>query len=420
MVDNGDGTYTYSFTSTKSGKITVLVYLENNTTPVYALLWNNINLFGDVDKTWMYSNFNLVWASGFLTTSQLANTSGRFTTYITVPKDDTYTIYLFHDNGGKVYVDGILKLSNWANSISEDNFSITMNKNNKYKFVIEFYNSGGPAQLILSWSYPSQSKITIPDSAFSFTSYISSTPLTIFVSPSWGNGIRNSNEECDDGNTVSGDGWSNTWIIENNWTCTYGGLTSKDIWKWSNTTQPTKTNTTQPTNTNTNNNSNNTNSNNETVKSTESTHYALTYTILILILLSSFANLVGWILSSGSIQSIFSLINKVQLILLLPMIPQSMSNSVVNFIASLNFSLLNFGFLLNSNSSGVGSISNGSYSQSNSYLAKINLVSGSGLININGTILIFIILVLSNILILVTFLALKRRFSNKWYVKALK
>ena len=29
MTDNGDGTYSYSFTSTNSGKLTIFAYLEN-------------------------------------------------------------------------------------------------------------------------------------------------------------------------------------------------------------------------------------------------------------------------------------------------------------------------------------------------------------------------------------------------------
>ena len=51
MTDNGDGTYSYSFTSTSNGKLTVFAYLENNTNGVYAMFWNDLNLSGNPDKT---------------------------------------------------------------------------------------------------------------------------------------------------------------------------------------------------------------------------------------------------------------------------------------------------------------------------------------------------------------------------------
>ena len=91
MLDNADGTFTYSFTPTKIGKITVLVYLENTSNGVYAQFWNTIDLTGDIDLSWMYPNINKTWTS-LVTTNQLSNTSGRMTTYISPPVNGTYTI----------------------------------------------------------------------------------------------------------------------------------------------------------------------------------------------------------------------------------------------------------------------------------------------------------------------------------------
>ena len=52
----------------------------------------------------------------------------------------------------------------------------------------------------------------------------------------WGDSLRAGSEVWDDGNTISGDGWSNTWTsIEDDFAWSGGSLTSKDIWtKWSN------------------------------------------------------------------------------------------------------------------------------------------------------------------------------------------
>ena len=198
MTDNLDGTYSYTFTPTSTGKLTVLVFLESNTAGVYGEFWNNINLAGNVDKTWYYTSLNLAWNS-LVTTTSIAPTSGRLTTYLTVPQDGTYTIYYFHDNGGRLYFSGSPTLSNWANLVSEESFTITLNTATKYSIVAEFFNTGGPAQAILSWSYTGQTKTTIPPSAFTYKAFTNSSPLSVSVTPQWGNGFRVSGESCDDG-----------------------------------------------------------------------------------------------------------------------------------------------------------------------------------------------------------------------------
>ena len=43
-----------------------------------------------------------------------------------------------------------------------------------------------------------------------------------------GNSLRETGEECDDGNTISGDGCSASCYIEYGWTCVGGSTTSKD------------------------------------------------------------------------------------------------------------------------------------------------------------------------------------------------
>ena len=116
MTDNGDGTYSYSFTSTSNGKLTVFAYFESNTGGIYAVFWNNLNLSGNPDKTWMYSSIVQRWST-LVTTNKLAPTSGRLTAYLTVPQNDTYTIYYNHDNGGRLYFSGSMVIDNWANVV---------------------------------------------------------------------------------------------------------------------------------------------------------------------------------------------------------------------------------------------------------------------------------------------------------------
>ena len=46
----------------------------------------------------------------------------------------------------------------------------------------------------------------------------------------WGDGIivRKTGTNCDDGNTIGGDGWSSTWTIERGWDWTGGSISSPD------------------------------------------------------------------------------------------------------------------------------------------------------------------------------------------------
>ena len=46
----------------------------------------------------------------------------------------------------------------------------------------------------------------------------------------WGNSLLNTGEECDDGNMVSGDGWSKLWAKETGFTCTAPDTSNPSIW----------------------------------------------------------------------------------------------------------------------------------------------------------------------------------------------
>ena len=48
-----------------------------------------------------------------------------------------------------------------------------------------------------------------------------------------GNMVRDAGEGCDDANVISGDGWSELWVVESGWSWTGGSTTTKDtcdIW----------------------------------------------------------------------------------------------------------------------------------------------------------------------------------------------
>ena len=145
MTDNGNGTYSYSFMLTQSGKFTILVYLEPPN-PVLFELWPNLIFFSGTkwDSYW-YPNINNSWTSGYITSTYIVQITGRFTTYLIPPKDDTYTIYFSHDDGGRVYFEDIMKTNNWGILVSSESFTVSMKAGQLYKIVPEFVDYGGYA-----------------------------------------------------------------------------------------------------------------------------------------------------------------------------------------------------------------------------------------------------------------------------------
>ena len=106
---------------------------------------------------------------------------------------------------------------------------------------------------------------------------------------------------------------------------------------------------------------------------------------------SAALNIINNMLNSFSSQNIFSLINQIQLIVLIPMLGTYLSLDVIQYITGINFVLWSFSFQSSNdiiNSNWLSHIF--SYSQRDSYLSSIKLSNGSTLINFVPTIIIFV------------------------------
>ena len=167
---------------TQSGNITILVYLEPPN-PVLFELWPNLNLGGTTWDSYWYPNISNTWTSGYITSTYIVNISGRFTTYLIPPVDDTYTIYFYHDNGGRTYFEGTKKTENWQEVVETESFTATMKAGQLYQMIAELNDSGGAAEAYLYWSYTSQSKTVIPRSNFKYLQYVKNVPMTLQVYP---------------------------------------------------------------------------------------------------------------------------------------------------------------------------------------------------------------------------------------------
>ena len=264
-----------------------------------------------------------------------------------------------------------------------------------YKTAVEFTDQGTIGATKLSWSYTGQSKTVIPASAYSYIGYTSSSPITVQVNPLCGNSKRTSGEEWDDGNIVDGDGWNSSCLIESNYTWTGGSENSKDI-----CTKILK-------------------QNNESISEFAS---ASSWTMIGFLIIGSILNTIQCFSSGYSSGSIFTIMNQIQLIMLLPMLPNFMNKDVELFIISFNFCLFNFNFIQFPPESLKIDISL-DYDQPNSYLSMLKIDSGSGIVNLMSNISGVGFMIMFHGLLYMTIILLNKckidnRFStfiNKWF-----
>ena len=97
-------------------------------------------------------------------------------------------------------------------------------------------------------------------------------------------------------------------------------------------------------------------------------------------------------LNASSTQSIFSLLNAIQLFLLLPCIGTHIPFEVISYMISLNFSLISMDFMPKIDFSFIVQMID--YEQNDPYLALIDFGSSSAIMNLADTILFVMALAL--------------------------
>lgn len=119
---------------------------------------------------------------------------------------------------GYMYVNNVLQ-----SGICNDQFSVSLNSNTYYDFMVSYFDGIFGGGIIVWWSTPTISKQVIPSTYFVQPGLVGSSPYQITSScPTGfygnlassltqcatvcGDGIKAGSEACDDGNTISGDG----------------------------------------------------------------------------------------------------------------------------------------------------------------------------------------------------------------------
>ena len=87
--------------------------------------------------------------------------SARFEGKILAKYSETYTFSLYHDDGGKLWVNGSLIIDQWG-SAGTHTGTIALTAGQLYDIKIEYFDNTGHAGVTLKWSSSSQSEEVVP------------------------------------------------------------------------------------------------------------------------------------------------------------------------------------------------------------------------------------------------------------------
>ena len=91
MVDNGNGSYSYTYSVQLDGAVTVLIQLKT-TGNVFAEYYPNSSWSGSVSKANYTSTLDMDWGGGDIISGFSDNVSAYFVTWLKPQTTETYTI----------------------------------------------------------------------------------------------------------------------------------------------------------------------------------------------------------------------------------------------------------------------------------------------------------------------------------------
>ena len=249
MTDNGDGTYSYSYSVKINGAITILIKMATSN-GLKSIFYSTTNWSGSPQLTTVLPNLNFIGPSyNYPSLSTIEYFTASFYSTIYSPTKETYTFYANIDDSGQVIIDGVSKSNTLGTPVNPSVvFTADMSTQNYHNFYYKYEQSCCGTWSVFEWSSPSTSRQVIPTTYFYVTTLVGSSPYQITVnwptgytgsdptSPTvwkevWGDGIKVGTETCDDGNTVDGDGWQANWgLVTTGFVCAGGTITVKDTW----------------------------------------------------------------------------------------------------------------------------------------------------------------------------------------------
>ena len=156
-------------------------YPAGNGTGLLGQYYDNMD-FTNLLVTRVDPTVNFNWTGGSPDPSIGADTfSARWTGQVQPRYTGAVTFYAASDDGSRLWVNNTLVVDNWVDhETTEKSGSITLVAGQKYDLRLEYYENGGDADVVLSWSNPAQAKQVIPQTQL----YPAASNITPTVGPS--------------------------------------------------------------------------------------------------------------------------------------------------------------------------------------------------------------------------------------------
>lgn len=88
--------------------------------------------------------------------------SARLEGFIKPKYSQTYTFYSAHNDGLKLWIDGVLKIDNWNDGTFNDSCTVALTAGQFHAIKIEYYENTGSANVNLEWESSSQVRQIVP------------------------------------------------------------------------------------------------------------------------------------------------------------------------------------------------------------------------------------------------------------------
>ncbi len=163
FLDNSDNKYNLTLSGTPSGPRMV----SNTTgTGLFAAYWDNKELTGAPSSTVIENiNSDSNWGTGTFVNGGRDSFSARWKGYIKPTTTELYTFHITHDDGVRVWVNGVLIIDKWIITAPiTTTGTINLTANVFYDIQVEFYENRGGEVCKLEYETPTISKQIVPSS----------------------------------------------------------------------------------------------------------------------------------------------------------------------------------------------------------------------------------------------------------------
>jgi len=154
---------------------------------LYMRYWDNIWFIGNESKSEISSEINYHFGVNAPITDYGSDyISIRWDGKIKPPYNETYTFYLYSDDGSRLWIDKQLIINNWDQCCNESWGSLNLSSSTYHDIIIEYKEIRGDSYIELRWESSSISKSIVPSKYLYYQQHINNSPFIqqpIFIFP---------------------------------------------------------------------------------------------------------------------------------------------------------------------------------------------------------------------------------------------